>query len=35
MSIVFAVLLLASMAWAVWESELMIEQKKRDERGEK
>jgi glucose dehydrogenase len=35
MSIVFAVLLLAAMAWAVWESELMIEQKKRDERGEK
>jgi hypothetical protein len=27
--------LLAAMAWAVWESELMIEQKKRDERGEK
>jgi glucose dehydrogenase len=35
MSIVFTVLLLASMAWAVWESELMIEQKKREERGEK
>lgn len=35
MSILLGGLLLASMAWAVWESELMIEQKKRDERGEK
>ena len=35
MSIVLGGLLLASMLWAVWESELMIEQKKRDERGEK
>jgi hypothetical protein len=35
MSIVLGGLLLVSMAWAVWESELMIEQKKRDERGEK
>jgi hypothetical protein len=34
MSIVLGGLLLASMGWAVWESELMIEQKKRDERGE-
>ena len=35
MSILLGGLLLASMAWAVWESELMIEQKKRVERGEK
>ncbi len=35
MSILLGGLLLASMAWAVWESELMIEQKKRNERGEK
>ena len=35
MDIVLGGLVLASMAWAVWESELMIEQKKRDERGEK
>jgi hypothetical protein len=35
MSIVLGGLLLASITWAVWESELMIEQKKRDERGEK
>ncbi len=35
MSIVLGVLLLASMAWAVWESELMIDQKKRDERDDK
>jgi glucose dehydrogenase len=35
MSIVFAVLLLAAMAWAVWESELRIEQKKHDKRNKK
>ena len=35
MDIVLGILLVVSMGWALWQSELMVEQKKRDERGEK
>ncbi len=34
MNVVLGALLLASMMWAVWESELMIDAKKRAEKDE-